>query len=585
MTEENKDNRSTLSEGYSFDKEELRESMGWLIKLRWIGILSVLVGTHVIREVAFMSFSLIPVYIILGFAASYNMYFRWEVKFPGSNLKKLALLQIFLDQITLALAVYFSGGCDSPFIYFFIFHIVISGIILPWKFTFAFGGLAIFFPASVMGLKYLGLLPHYGIFKNEPMIFTDLTVMGSYGIVFISTVFLTAYFVTYLSRKLYNKHEEIRRLYTLSERLRSSIRLKEVIEIIEKELCGFASACSCIYMPLDKEKRVLIFKNNSEEINIPLLDSNAFSAAIMKGSAMTIDHRTLTSGYEASVLNALGIKRALVLPIMAASLRPCYEYFSCTDAECAAYGKEAGKCWQIASTHCKGRVMRNIIEKLDACLACELFTPVGLYVLDISKEHMPLEEFDINACMRLLDASGLAVSNALLYEKTMELSKTDGLTGLKNHREFKDAFNAEILRAKRYQRPCSLLMMDIDYFKHYNDTNGHPQGDVLLKKLAELIRENLKDTDVVARYGGEEFAVLLLETPKDQAESIAERMRNMIEWCRFPKEETQPDGKLTVSIGLSSFPDDGDSAEGILRAADEALYEAKRAGRNRVISA
>ena len=432
MAEENNNNNNRT--GYSFDKEELRESMGWLIKLRWIGILGVLVGSHIIREIAFLSFSLIPVYIILGFAALYNSYFGWKTKFPAADLKKLALLQIFLDQITLAGAVYFSGGCDSPFIYFFIFHIVISGIILPWKYTFAFGGLAIFFPAAIMGLKHLGILPHYGIFKTEPMIFADLTVMASYGLVFISTVFLTAYFVTYLSRKLYNKHEEIRRLYTLSERLRSSIRLKEVIEIIEKELCGFASACSCIYMPLDKEKRVLIFKNNGEEINIPLLDSNAFTAAIMKGSAMTIDYRTLTSGYEASVMNALGIKRALLLPIMAASLRPCYEYFNCTDAECAAYGKEAGKCWQVASTHCKGRIMRNIIEKLDACLACELFTPVGLYVLDTSREHMPLEEFDINACMRLLDASGLAVSNALLYEKTMELSKTDGLTGLKNHR-------------------------------------------------------------------------------------------------------------------------------------------------------
>ena len=99
------------------------------------------------------------------------------------------------------------------------------------------------------------------------------------------------------------------------------------------------------------------------------------------------------------------------------------------------------------------------------------------------------------------------------------------------------------------------------------------------------MKENLKDTDVVARYGGEEFAILLLETPKDQAESIAERLRNMIEWCRFPKEETQPDGKITVSIGVSAFPDDGDSAEGVLHAADEALYEAKRAGRNRVVSA
>ena len=474
MAEEKNNNRT----GYSFDKEELRESIGWLIKLRWIGILGVLVGTHVIREAAFLSFSLIPVYIILGFATAYNFYFRWQLKFPTANLKKLAVLQIFLDQITLAEAVYFSGGCDSPFIYFFIFHIVISGIILPWKYTFAFGGLAVLFPAIVMGLKHFGVLPHYGIFKNEPLLFTDLTTLTSYGLVFMSTIFLTAYFVSYLSRKLYKKHEEIRRLYALSERLRSSIKLKEVIEIIERELCGFAGETKGVYIPLDKEKRVLIFKNNNEAINIPLIDSNSFTEAIMKGAAMTIDHRALTSGYEASVLKAMGIKRCLVLPIMAASLRPCYEYFNCTDIECGAYGKEAGKCWQLfSSTHCKGRIMRNFLEKLDACLSCELFTPVGLYVLDTSREHMPLEEFDVNACMRLLDASGLAVSNALLYEKTMELSKTDGLTGLKNHREFKEAFNAEILRAKRYQRPCSLLMIDIDYFKHYNDTNGHPQGD------------------------------------------------------------------------------------------------------------
>ena len=118
MAEEN-NNPERLGTGYSFDKEELRESMGWLIKLRWIGILGVLVGTHVIREIPFLSFSLIPVYIILGFAALYNLYFRRELKFPAADLKKLAVLQIFLDQITLALAVYFSGGCDSPFYLFF----------------------------------------------------------------------------------------------------------------------------------------------------------------------------------------------------------------------------------------------------------------------------------------------------------------------------------------------------------------------------------------------------------------------------------------------------------------------------------
>jgi diguanylate cyclase (GGDEF)-like protein len=187
--------------------------------------------------------------------------------------------------------------------------------------------------------------------------------------------------------------------------------------------------------------------------------------------------------------------------------------------------------------------------------------------------------------MRLLDAAGLAVSNALLYEKTLGLSKIDGLTGLKNHREFKEAFAAECLRAKRYQRGLGMMMLDVDHFKNYNDTHGHPQGDILLKKLAELIGENLKDTDVVARYGGEEFAVLLFETTKQEAVNVAERLRHMVEWCKFPKEETQPGGKITVSVGVSGYPDDGDNMETLLSAADAALYRAKRAGRNRVIAA
>lgn len=275
----------------------------------------------------------------------------------------------------------------------------------------------------------------------------------------------------------------------------------------------------------------------------------------------------------------------MIFPVIAAYLSPCYKYFHCNDTECGAYGKDGGKCWQLSVTHCKGRIMRNFLEKLDTCLSCELFTPVGLYALNIPKEYMPFGRIDMDACMKLLDAAGLAVSNALLYEKTIELSKTDGLTGLKNHREFKEAFNAEFLRAKRYQRPFSLFMLDIDDFKHYNDTNGHPQGDVLLKKLSELIKENLKDTDVVARYGGEEFAILLLETSKDQGVTIAERLRGMIEWCKFPKEETQPGKKVTVSIGVSGYPYDGDSAEEILKAADKALYRAKKEGKNRVIYA
>jgi diguanylate cyclase (GGDEF)-like protein len=568
------------------EQAELKQRLGWLVNLRWGGIIGVLVTTHVVREVAVLSFSLIPVYLILGTSAACNLLYKWRLKFPRENLKRQAILQIVLDQIVLALAVYFSGGCDSPFIYFFIFHVVISGIILPGRYAFAFGGTAVLLPLLVLGLKHLGVLPHYGIFKNEPIIFSDMTVIGSYGLAFISTVFLTAYFVTYLSKRLYEKNEEVLRLYTLSERLRSSIRLKEVIEIIERELRGFVGATSSVYLPLNKDRRVLSLKVEDRELQIPLIDKNSLSDAVLRGVAMIVDERIVTSDYEIKALDLIGAKRCMVLPVMAAALQPCHEYFQCADPQCAAYGnKGGGRCWLLSGSHCKGAIYGSYLEKLMACLSCELFTPVGAYVLNIPKEYLPLANVDMEASMRLLDAAGLAVSNALLYEKTMQMSKTDGLTGLKNHREFKEAFQAESLRAKRYNGRFTLVMLDVDHFKNYNDANGHPQGDVLLKKMAELIRDNLKETDIVARYGGEEFAILLLETAKDHGIIIAERLLGMIDWYKFPKEKTQPNGKVTVSIGVSGFPDDGDTAEAVLQAADDALYRAKRDGRNRVAAA
>jgi hypothetical protein len=305
------------------DSKDLRERLRWLVGLRWIGILSVFVTTHVVRELSALSFSLIPVYAILGFAALYNLFFSWSLRFPNHDARKIAVAQIFLDQFTLALAMYFSGGCDSPFIYFFIFHIVISGILLPWGYTLVFAFLAVLFPMAVMGLKHYGILPHFGIFKDEPMLFTNLTVVASYGVAFVATIFLTAYFVTYLSRRLHEKNEEIRRLYALSERLRSSIRIAEVISIIERELCGFTGINGSRYIPLDKSRRVLTVSSPEKELNIPLVDSYSLTESLLRGAPMAIDYRTIASDYEKEVMDLMGAKKVLLLPVLAASLSPC----------------------------------------------------------------------------------------------------------------------------------------------------------------------------------------------------------------------------------------------------------------------
>ncbi len=184
---------------------------------------------------------------------------------------------------------------------------------------------------------------------------------------------------------------------------------------------------------------------------------------------------------------------------------------------------------------------------------------------------------------RLVDALreknlALEEANALLHE----LAIRDSLTGLYNHRYFHDAMITETHRSQRHKRTYSLLFMDIDEFKVFNDTHGHPKGDALLRDLTDLVSARLRRSDVFARYGGEEFVVILPETTKEVAQELAEDIRSLIEEHPFPGRENQPKGKVTISIGVASFPDDGRTPTSIVTAADNALYSAKRSGRNQV---
>lgn len=178
--------------------------------------------------------------------------------------------------------------------------------------------------------------------------------------------------------------------------------------------------------------------------------------------------------------------------------------------------------------------------------------------------------------------AGYIAELEVLNAKLEELSTTDFLTGLSNHRHFKTKLSAEHDRCQRYGSHYALILFDADNFKHYNDRNGHPAGDVLLKEFGAILKNACRDTDVPARYGGEEFVVLCPSTDWQGALVLAERIRKTIETKPFPFGEHQPLGKVSVSVGVSSFPVDGQDWQHVLEAADKALYESKHAGRNRV---
>jgi len=162
------------------------------------------------------------------------------------------------------------------------------------------------------------------------------------------------------------------------------------------------------------------------------------------------------------------------------------------------------------------------------------------------------------------------------------LSNIDGLTELYNHRYFHQILLTEIEREKRYRRPLSLMIIDVDDFKDCNDSYGHLVGDIVLKQIGALIKKSTRGCDFVARYGGEEFSVILPETSKQEAVVVAERIRTSVEEFSFSSCVGKHMGKLTVTIGLASLPEDAKDKTGLIEMADKGMYRGKESGKNRV---
>lgn len=180
--------------------------------------------------------------------------------------------------------------------------------------------------------------------------------------------------------------------------------------------------------------------------------------------------------------------------------------------------------------------------------------------------------------------SRVAIGERILNLETRlrDMATRDSLTGLFNRQAFDTRLADELRRARRYQRPLSLILADLDHFKNYNDTNGHVRGDQLLNELAGVFLAAVRATDFVARYGGEEFVILLPEANRANAAEVAQRVRAMVADYPFPCRETQPGGSVTLSLGVASYLEDVPEEGNLVDYADQALYRAKKAGRNQV---
>ncbi len=170
----------------------------------------------------------------------------------------------------------------------------------------------------------------------------------------------------------------------------------------------------------------------------------------------------------------------------------------------------------------------------------------------------------------------------LLNAKLTDMANRDALTGLHNHRFFRETLEREVARAGRHNRVFSLLFADIDHFKSYNDTHGHLAGDDVLRTLGQILRDRSRRSAVAARYGGEEFVLLAPETDAAGAWGMAENLRRLVEEHPFQGRNNQSLGPITLSLGVATFPESGRDATSLIDHADKALYQAKRSGRNRV---
>jgi diguanylate cyclase (GGDEF)-like protein len=371
-----------------------------------------------------------------------------------------------------------------------------------------------------------------------------------------------------------------------TKKMLQSLRAEEVFETLLKGVrdgLGFPGAALGV---IDRDG-YLVFHEDTEPdggslIRIPGWNGNSLLArTIWSGNYLlypslnkhthVLEDRTL-----------LGEGTSFLLPLIRKHGRKCSEVKSCGNVDCSSYLSSNPRCWVDHSEDCTGNNHVPPEERRRACVQCEMFSPIALLALRSRPESRNISRETIVPVVTLANEASMALEMVELHEHLRKMSITDGLTGLFNHREFYQQLRRELERARRYRHTVSLLIIDVDDFKRFNDRFGHLAGDLALRKISDLLRHCARTTDIAARYGGEEFAVILPESTSSGALMLAERIKTEVAIHNFLP-QVPGEVHLTVSIGIYTAEEGAVTEDQIVSYADQAAYSAKDAGKNCVV--
>jgi diguanylate cyclase (GGDEF)-like protein len=371
-----------------------------------------------------------------------------------------------------------------------------------------------------------------------------------------------------------------------TKKMLQSLRAEEVYETLLKGVRdghGFPGAVLGI---LDRDGD-LVFHENRDKEDGSLVRIRAWNEESLLARAFWSGNQFLCPSLEEhshlpEERSLLGDGSFFLLPISRKQNKKCSDVKGCANADCSSYLSANPRCWTEHSSDCSAKVRTSPEDDKKSCIQCEMFTPVALLAVIDAPQSRKISRESIVPVAALANEASLALEVVELYDGMRKMSITDGLTGLFNHREFYQQLRRELERARRYRHTVSLLIIDVDDFKRFNDRFGHLAGDLALRKIADLLRSCARATDIVARYGGEEFAVILPESTASGALMLAERIKTEVAVHNFLP-QVPGETHLTVSIGIYTAEEGAVSEDQLVGYADQAAYSAKGAGKNCVV--